>query len=150
LNVAFKYYVESRELDGGYDQLYKLIVADQFKTGLSNVLREQVWIFEAGKWKATQEMAEQLDIFVSERDAYCPVDKSISISHSTTKVSNNNNNSVYPRNDNSNYKGNSSNNAVGGKASSTNGNAASSKFGATARAASNGSWRGANTQQGGG
>jgi len=81
LNVALKYYVESRELGGSYDRLYQLLVADQFKTGSSNVLREQVRIFEAGKWKVTQEMAEQLDIFVSERDAYCPVDKSISTSY---------------------------------------------------------------------
>jgi len=46
--------------------IYKLIVADQFKTGLSNVLREQVGIFKAHKWKPTRDMAEQLDIFVSE------------------------------------------------------------------------------------
>jgi len=77
-------------------------------------------------------MAEQLDIFVRERDAYCPVDKFILTSHSTTKVSNNNNNSAYPRNDNPNYKGNSNNNTLGGKADSTNSNVASSKFSAPA------------------
>jgi len=114
---------------------------------LSNVLREQVRIFEAGKWKPTQEMDEQLDIFVSEKDAFYPVDKSTS--PSTTKVSNNNNNGVYLRNDHSNYKGNSIGNAVGESANLANSNTASSKFSAPASVANNGSWRTANTQQGG-
>jgi len=115
---------------------------------LSNVLRKQVCIFEAGKWKPTREMAEQLDFFVNERDAYCPAHKSISSTHSTTKVSNLNN-SVYPKNDNFTAKGNSNNNVVGGKACFDNSITAGNKFNAPASAANNRSWRMANTQQGG-
>jgi len=130
--------------------LYKLIVADQFKTGLNNVMREQVRIFEAGKWKPTQEMAEQLDIFVSERDAYCPADKSISSSHVTTKVSSNNSNGAYSKSDNTYYKGNNGSNVEGGKAIYASNNAAGNKSYASPSSVNNGGWRAANTQQGGG
>src|SRR5271163_4720569 len=74
LSVAFKYYCDSRNITS-LEELNNLIIADQFKTGLSTLLREQVKIFEAGVWKPTQELAEMLDMYVSERDAYAPVEK---------------------------------------------------------------------------
>src|SRR5271163_3129892 len=74
LSVAFKYYCDSRNITS-LEELNNLIIADQFKTGLSTLLREQVRIFEAGVWKPTQELAEMLDVYVSERDAYAPVEK---------------------------------------------------------------------------
>src|SRR5271163_1301532 len=74
LSVAFKYYCDSRNITS-LEELNNLIIADQFKTGLSTLLREQVKIFEAGVWKPTQELAEMLDVYVSERDAYAPVEK---------------------------------------------------------------------------
>ena len=66
LSINLSYYVKSREVDGDYNNLFNLLVCDRLKEGLVGKLRDEVRISEKGGSKTFCQIAEHLDVYVSE------------------------------------------------------------------------------------
>ena len=66
LSINLSYYVKSREVDGDYNNLFNLLVCDRLKEGLVGKLRDEVRISKKGGSKTFCQVAEHLDVYVSE------------------------------------------------------------------------------------
>ncbi|MCI0562862.1 MAG: hypothetical protein MN733_30640, partial [Nitrososphaera sp.] len=67
LTCLLQYYLDSRNVNGSYDRLVKLLLRDRMKDTLSNYERFHVTDKENGKWMDIHEIADIVDIYESER-----------------------------------------------------------------------------------
>jgi hypothetical protein len=65
LTSLFKYYTASRELGHSYDELCKVLVADQLKTCLPPAALQYVLSLEGDNWFDASKVARLADVYVT-------------------------------------------------------------------------------------
>ena len=66
LQVLWKYYMNSREINEDYDSLCELMVVDKFKDVLLPKAREFIRVKEGEEWNPVQKIARMIDIYVDD------------------------------------------------------------------------------------
>src|SRR3989454_4546508 len=92
LTCLFKYYLNSRHVDGSFEKLQNLILADRLKASLKDSTRFHIADKEGDTWQKPSVLAELVDLYEGERrDSYSQNSRFSAASYTHSYNDNNNN-----------------------------------------------------------